>query len=201
MDDIEGVVGLTGPMGAGKSTITGFLREEGVHVIDVDVLVKNLYSVADFQQKITSQWLLDPIHDMKAQMGHIISHDPDQLPILEAMAKPYLDKMIEEAIINARKDHPFVVLDFPLLYESGWDEVCDYIILVTAPRKVREERVMLRPGMTHLKMLVLMDRQLNGDDPKREEESAWTIDTSCDTLDVLRLRVQRIANSLKDFHR
>lgn len=197
--ELTGIVGLTGPMGAGKSTVSKHFASLGIPIVDADLLVKEMYGDEMFCMDLDDEWGLEKGQDVKAQMAAMITQYPERLKRLEEICKPWLDRLIEEAIIKARKDHPFVVFDAPLLYEGGWDKMCEYIILVQASEENRRERIMRRPGMTQAKMLILMDRQLKADDPKRKEDSGWIINTDGSIQETVE-QANRIANSLRKFH-
>lgn len=196
--ELTGIVGLTGPMGAGKSTVSKHFASLGIPVVDADLLVKEMYTDEMFCMDLNDEWGLEKGQDVKAQMAEMITQYPERLKRLEEICKPWLDRLIEEAITKARKDHPFVVFDAPLLYEGGWDKMCEYIILVQASEENRRERIMRRPGMTQAKMLILMDRQLKADDPKRKEDSGWIINTDGSIQETVE-QANRIANSLRKF--
>lgn len=196
--ELTGIVGLTGPMGAGKSTVSKHFASLGIPVVDADLLVKEMYTDEMFCMDLNDEWGLEKGQDIKAQMAEMITQYPERLERLEEICKPWLDRLIEEAITKARKDHPFVVFDAPLLYEGGWDKMCEYIILVQASEENRRERIMRRPGMTQAKMLILMDRQLKADDPKRKEDSGWIINTDGSIQETVE-QANRIANSLRKF--
>lgn len=199
--DIEhaGIVGLTGPMGAGKSTVSKQFAFQGIPIVDADLLVKEMYRDEMFCMDLDDEWGLVKGEDVKAQMAAMITQYPERLKRLEEISRPWLDRLIEEEITKALKDHPFVVFDAPLLYEGGWDKMCEYIILVTASEEARKERIMRRPGMTYAKMLVLMDRQLKADDPTRKEQAGWIINTDGE-LEETKAQADRIAQSLRKFH-
>ena len=196
--ELTGIVGLTGPMGAGKSTVSKHFLSLGIPVVDADLLVKEMYGDEMFCMDLDDEWGIEKGQDVKAQMAEMITQYPERLKRLEEICKPWLDRLIEEAITKARKEHPFVIFDAPLLYEGGWDKMCEYIILVQASEENRRERIMRRPGMTRAKMLILMDRQLKADDPKRKEDSGWIINTDGSIQETVE-QANRIANSLRKF--
>lgn len=167
------LVGLTGGMGAGKSTLVPIIKEAGIPVLDVDLLVKEIYKEEFFCMELDDEWGLIKGEDVKAQMAAMIIQHPDRLDRLEEIIGPWMEAGVEDFVKKNRVEGSFVVLDAPLLFESHWNDICDCVISVLCPIAIRQERVMKRAGMTLEKMTVLMSRQI--DEDERESRSDYVI--------------------------
>lgn len=142
------VIGITGSIGTGKSTFTKYLtRGEGEH-LDADQIAKNLMRpghdahdavVEEFGKKIIDEdGFIRP-----GKLADVVFTDQNKLERLESILHPLvLDKISEK--IN-EKDSSFYAIEAPLLFESGADELCDWIIVVTAPEDKVSERLTDRP--------------------------------------------------------
>lgn len=198
MSYITHTVGLSGGMGAGKSTLVPMFLEQGIPVLDLDMLVKHTYTIEGFLDDLENVWEIDREVDVKAQMAKIVTDDPSQLSRLEEIIGPWLEAGVEE-FVTTRPDHvPFVVLDAPLLFEAKWHDICDFVISVICPREIREERVMRRPGMTREKMEVLMNRQVSDD--FRQACSTHFVHTTGSVEDS-RLELQTAIDDIKEFYK
>jgi dephospho-CoA kinase len=158
------VVGLTGSIGMGKSNAAHVLRRLGVPVHDADGAVHRLMGpggravrkVAEaFPQALAGNRI-----DRKL-LGDLVFGDTPALRRLEAIIHP-LVRQSSRAFLDAaaRRRIRIVVLDIPLLYESGGDKSVDAVIVVSAPRQIQRQRVMARPGMTEDKFRAILARQV-----------------------------------------
>jgi dephospho-CoA kinase len=156
---LQWIVGLTGGMGAGKSTLVEIIKGAGVPVYDVDAAVHALYENSQISDYIGSQIGLEAPVTRQMVAQHITSY-PSLLPIVEEIMMENLECDLQARRMFGEMD-PFLVIDAPLLFEMGWAQHCDFIIAIQCPREIREERVMKRPGMSHDKMKLLMDKQIS----------------------------------------
>jgi dephospho-CoA kinase len=141
------IIGLTGPIGCGKSTIAGMLGDLGGAVIDADALVRDVS--APGQPTLTaiharfgdgvigSSGVLD-----RAALGEIVFADPAALRDLEAIVHPGVRSLVEERLERARREgDPFVVVEAIKLIEGGLAERCDEVWLIDCPAEVQRERL------------------------------------------------------------
>lgn len=148
------VVGLTGSVGMGKSATASMLRTLGIAVHDSDAAVHDSLSPkgSAFSEVIHT---FPKAYNRKNKnidrqvLGKIIFSDPQEKEKLEAIIHPHVWESQRRFIHAAklRRAH-MVVLDIPLLYETGSDKKCDEVIVVTAPDFIQRQRVLRRPGMT-----------------------------------------------------
>lgn len=160
------VVGLTGGMGAGKSTAVAMIKKMVVPVFDSDEAVHRLMRdnremKAVFFRKFPQSLVNDRID--RSVLSGLIRDGLLNVKELEKIIYPFLELELK-AFFARHRYEPVVVLDVPLLFEAGWNKFCDKIIVVTAPAEVLKRRVFARPEMTEEKYRALTARQM----PDRE---------------------------------
>jgi dephospho-CoA kinase len=168
------VVGLTGSIGMGKSNAAHVLRRLGVSVHDADGAVHRLMGPGGWAvRKVAEafpQALAGNRIDRKV-LGDLVFGDTPALRWLEAIIHP-LVRQSSRAFLDAaaRRRIRIVVLDIPLLYESGGDKAVDAVIVVSAPRQIQRQRVMARPGMTEDKFRAILARQVPDAEKRRRAD-------------------------------
>lgn len=185
------VLGLTGSLGMGKSTTARFFAEEGVPLHDADAAVHRLYEgeatplIEAAFPGTTSGGRVDRDKLAKKVLG-----DPAAIKKLEAIIHPLVGRaearFLDEA---ARKDAAVVVLDIPLLFETGADRRCDAVVVVSAPADVQRARAFERPGMTEEKFQAILAKQMP--DAEKRARADFVVDTS-KGFDAARAQVREI---------
>jgi dephospho-CoA kinase len=156
------VLGLTGSIGMGKSTTAAMFRDEGIEVHDADAVVHALYrgQAAPAIEAAFPGTTCDGVVD-RGLLGARVLGDPAALARLEAITHPLVAASRDAFLSEARKNGaPVVVLEVPLLFETGGDRKVDAVVLVTAPEAVQKERVGRRAGMTPERLGVILARQM-----------------------------------------
>ncbi|MEM8796187.1 MAG: dephospho-CoA kinase [Pseudomonadota bacterium] len=171
------ILGLTGSIGMGKSTTADMFRALGVPVHDADRTVHDLYA-SDLAGPIEDAFpgtVKDGVVDRGALAGHVLDK-PAAMKRLEAIVHPAV-RDAEEAFLRRERENgtPVVLLDIPLLFETGGDARVDKIVVVTADPDIQRERVLSRPAMTEEKFDQILSRQLP--DPEKRERADFIIDT------------------------
>ena len=162
------VVGLTGSIGMGKSTTAAMFRARGLPVHDADRAVHRLYA-GEAAHAIEA--LFPGVSDGRdgidrAQLAARVLDSPSALAKLEAVIHPLVRKSEAAFLERARRDaRRLVLLDIPLLFETGRAETLDVVVVVTAEPEVQRARVLARAGMSTEKFERLLARQL----PDREK--------------------------------
>lgn len=141
------ILGLTGGIGSGKSTVSKFFKKEGLKIIDADLIVKKISKQKKLKQelvlKIDKEILNLKKEINKEKLKNIVFNDKEKLEILNKIYHPKIKK--EFCKIKAKYNpKDLIVFDAPLLFESGLDEECDKIILVCVEEKIQINRVMSR---------------------------------------------------------
>jgi dephospho-CoA kinase len=171
------VLGLTGSIGMGKSATAALLRRFGVPVHDADAAVHALYRgrAVPLLKEAFPETVADGVVDREA-LGAAVLGDSNRVRTLEAIIHP-LVREEEEAFLRkaAASGTPLAVLDIPLLFETGAQERCDAVLVVTAPPEVQRARVLARPGMTEEKFAAILAKQLP--DAQKRGQAHFLVDT------------------------
>jgi dephospho-CoA kinase len=174
------VLGLTGSIGMGKSTVGTFFAESGVPLHDADAAVHRLYA-GDAAPLIEAAFP-GTTHDGtvdRARLAARVVGNAEALRRLEAIVHPLVRRDEEQFLAKAEADGAAVaVLDIPLLFETGGDRRCDAVVVVSAPAATQRARVMARPGMTEEKFAGLLAKQMP--DAEKRRRADFIVDTSQD---------------------
>ena len=156
------ILGLTGSVGMGKSTVSQHLREHGIPICDADALVHELYegdAVAPVEAAFPGATAAGKVD--RQQLSAMLLADPSGFKRLEAIVHPLVNAAEHECLRAAHDSGAvLVVLDHPLLMESGKNQRCDATMVVSAPAEVQRQRVLARPGMTPAKLDAILARQM-----------------------------------------
>lgn len=148
------VLGLTGQTGAGKSSVSQYLRQQGCAVIDADqvarsVVEKGSACIADVILAFGCDYLTAEGDLNRRKLAESVFTDREKLKKLNDIMFPYIVERIGESVDAARKgSQDVILLDAPTLFESGCDRFCDKVVSVIATRQSRLERIMARDGLS-----------------------------------------------------
>lgn len=189
------IVGLTGSIGMGKSTVAAMLRELGVPLFDADAEVHRLQAAGGAMLpaiEAAFPGTTGPDGLDRAALGARVFGDSDALKQLEAIVHPAVGAA-QMAFLAAHADAPFVVLDIPLLFEKGGSARVDRIVVVSAPADEQRRRVLARSGMTVDKFEDILARQTP--DAEKRARADHVIDTGV-SLDETRAAVAALVACL-----
>lgn len=173
------VLGLTGSIGMGKSTTAKFFKQKGIPVYDADETVHQLYQDESVIKRITAIFddCLTDNHIDRAKISRQIVQDPAKLVSLEKIVHPLVREKENAFVATHRKNgDKLVVLDIPLLFETGGLERVDKIAVVSAPLEIQRQRVLQRDGWTEEKFQAVLARQIP--DSEKRMRADFIIDTS-----------------------
>ena len=190
-------LGLTGSIGMGKSTTAAMFAEEGVPVWDADQAVHRLY--AEGGAAVAPLAALFPDAEMQGAirrdvLRRLIGEDPAVLPRIEAVVHPLV--VLDRARFIAETPADILLLDVPLLFETGADTGMDASLVVTAPPALQRARVMARPGMTEALFQTLLAKQL----PDRDKRARATHLIETLSLSSVRACVQALIGYIRENH-
>jgi len=162
------ILGLTGSIGMGKSTVARMFEEEGVPVFDADAVVHHLQGregelVAAIEARFPGTTGAEGVN--RTALAERVLAEPEALQNLEGLIHPAVARE-RRAFLARHEAAPLVVLDIPLLFEKGGAGQVDKVVVVSAPWEVQRERVLARPGMTLAKFCQILALQLP-DEEKR----------------------------------
>ncbi len=191
------VIGLTGSIGMGKSTVAQMFAEEGAPAFSSDDAVHELYerggAAVGLVEAAFPGVTKDGAIDRQALSARVVDH-PEAISKLEGIVHP-LVRQAQKDFLQRQRDAGVAaaVLDIPLLFESAGVVRVDKIVVVSAPADVQKARVMARPGMTEEKYAYLLSRQM----PDREKRSRadFVIDTRGD-FDATRAQIRAVLDAL-----
>ena len=149
------VIGITGGIGSGKTTVAGWYHTLGVPVIDADAISRALTAPnGEALPAIREAFGATVFHndgtlDRAALANRVFTEDPAPRTRLNALLHPMIILRVTQALQTLRAaGEPVVLLDVPLLFETGMDKVCDAVLCVTAPDEVRLQRIERRDGIS-----------------------------------------------------
>jgi dephospho-CoA kinase len=158
------ILGLTGSIGMGKSTAAQMFRARGVPVFDADACVHQLQAVGGaalpaIEKAFPGTTSAEGLN--RAKLGAMVFGNPARLRRLEQLMHPLVNAARQQWLAQQRRARKkLVVLDVPLLFEKGGSNLCDYIVVVSAPPHVQAGRVLARPGMTPEKFAAILITQM-----------------------------------------
>lgn len=189
------LLGLTGSIGMGKSTTARLFADEGVPVWDADAAVHRLYQ----GPAVPAIAAIHPAAIVNGQVERAIlrdwiADDETALSQIEAVIHPLVAADREAFIARATAEwEPLVVLDIPLLFETGADADMDASLVVTAPPEVQRARVLARPGMTEDRFQAMLSRQMP--DAEKRARATYVIETL--TIDAARQAVRALIDEIR----
>jgi dephospho-CoA kinase len=193
------VIGLTGSVGMGKSATASMFADAGAPVYDADAEVRRLYAPGGAAvEKVEAAFpgvVVDGAVD-RGRLGERVLGRPEELARLNAIVHPLMGEARAEFFRKARESGAeIVVLDIPLLFETGGERNVDKVVVVSAPEALQTERVLARPGMTEAKLSAL--RAAQTPDVEKRSRAHFIIDTS-QGFDHARKQVDKVLAALRD---
>ena len=193
-------IGLTGSIGMGKSTTARMFADRGVPVWDADAAVHRLYAKGGAAVGPVAQLCPEAIVDGavdRTRLKRWIAAEDGALSRLESTIHPLVAADRAEFLDRAARDGARVVLlDIPLLFETGADTTVDTTVVVSAPAEVQKARVLARPGMTEAHFQTILDRQMP--DAQKQKRADYIIETL--TLEDARAAVDRVLKEIENRH-
>lgn len=157
------IIGLTGGIGSGKTTVARKLMESGIPVYFADLEAKKLMNQPLLAEQIQSKFGTE-VYEKGVLQNQILAakvfSDPNNIAQLNAIVHPAVAQDFQ-AWLLCYQEYKLVVKEVAILFETGGDKNCDYVLLVTAPLETRIQRVMLRDGVTRKQVLNRINLQWN----------------------------------------
>jgi dephospho-CoA kinase len=185
------ILGLTGSIGMGKSTTAKLFEEAGVPVYDADAAVHKIYegeaapAIEAAFPGTTANGKVD-----RDKLSEKVVHDPAAMKRLEQIVHPMLGASRQKFLDDAEQSGaPVVVVDVPLLFETGGEKRVDAVVVVTTTPEVQHQRILARDNMTGEKLKAILARQLP--DAEKRKRADFVVDTS-HGLDPVRARIRDI---------
>ena len=195
-------LGLTGSIGMGKSATATMFAEAGVPVYDADAAVHAIYAkggaaVEPLQARFGDVIVVGAVS--RDKLRAIVLSDPSALRDLEAIVHPLVGQtQLDFREKAAASDAPLMVLDIPLLFETGGDLRCDFTLVVTAPAEVQRARVLARQGMSEAEFEQILAKQTP--DAEKRARADFIVSTAFG-FDFARTHVNAIIDLLSSMER
>jgi dephospho-CoA kinase len=183
---------LTGSIGTGKSAVASMLADMGAHIIDTDRIAREVVepgcpALADIEAEFGRE-VLNPDGTLnREKLRDLIIRDPEMRSKLNAITHPRINAVVMERIVSFGRlnDGMPIIIDVPLLFESGWDRFFPEAIVVYAPVPVQVDRLMARDRLDRKTAELTIDAQMSIEDKK--SRARYVIDNSGGLDDTLKL--------------
>lgn len=192
------LLGLTGSIGMGKSTTAQMFADEGIPVWDADATVHGLYAIGGAAVAPIAHAFPGAVvdgHVDRARLKVALAGRKQSLSLLESIVHP-LTTTARKMFIAEHSDADLIVLDIPLLFETGADAICDAVLVVSAPPHVQRERVLARGTMSPEQLDLILERQLP--DHQKRARAHHVIETL--TLEETRGAVRELIARIRSRH-
>lgn len=196
MTDAPLIVGLTGGIGSGKSTVAAAFRQLGITCVDADQIAREVVKPGTpALQQITAHFGGTILHSdnslNRAALRKIVFGNPAEKNWLESLLHPLIRKTILDRLKSA--DSPYVILESPLLLETDQHQLCAKIIVVDVPQTVQIERASARDENSSAQIQQIIDAQM----PRSERlQRADFVFDNTQALDSIALRVEELHGTL-----
>lgn len=189
-------IGLTGSIGMGKSTTAQMFADLGVPVWDADAAVHRIYAAGGAAVKpVGDVFPMAITHGAvdRGKLKDMMASRDDVLPKIQEIVHP-LVAADREAFLHENAGEDLVLLDIPLLFETGAEKWIDVTVCVTAPQDMQQHRVLSRPGMTKETFDMILSHQMP--DAEKRKKADYVIETV--TMESARDAVAALVKTLKD---
>ena len=191
------IIGLTGSIGMGKSTVADMFERAGIPVFDADAEVRAMQGpdgelLGAIEEAFPGS--TGPEGVDRDALGKLVFGEKEALARLERIVHPAVAAKRAE-FLAANEGAPLLVFDIPLLFERGGHEAVDIVVVVSAPAEIQRERVLARPDMTEQKFEHILSLQVS--DAEKRERADHVIDTGT-TLEQTEAQVIALIESLRE---
>ncbi len=188
------IIGLTGGIGSGKTTVANEFATHGIPVYITDQEAKKLMQSDTVLNQIRTEFGTTVFEDgelIRERLSEIVFNNPDSLSKLNNIVHPAVKQHFRQWLLEHQKD-PYIIYESAILFESGSYKECDFIINVVAPLEIRIKRVIDRDKTTRQKVLERIKNQWN--DEEKSSKSDFIIENT--TKKALNLGIVKILNFL-----
>ena len=169
------VIGLTGGIGTGKSTVSQILKEKKFPVIDLDIISHEVIKFPKVVEKIvenfgkevleynnTGNWIVS-----REKLGRVIFGNREKRLILNSVMHPEILRIMREKILECKKENKIIFVEIQLLFEVQWEKEFDYILLVSAEKETQIKRILSRDKRSKEEALSIINSQMPLDEKKK----------------------------------
>ena len=162
-------IGITGSIACGKSTVSNYLKEKGYTIIDADKLGHIALTSDEVKEKLKKSFgltILENNEISREKLGKLVFGNDENLKILNSIVHPYIRKIILQLQENHR-DERFVFLDIALLFEAGFEDLVEKIIVVHVDEKIQVARLMSRNALSKEQAMFRIESQMSSNDKSK----------------------------------
>ena len=172
------VIGLTGGIGTGKSTVSQILKEKNFPVIDLDIISHEVIKFPKVVEKIvenfgkevleynnTGNWIIS-----REKLGRVIFGNREKRLILNSIMHPEILRIMREKILECKKENKIIFVEIQLLFEVQWEKEFDYILLVSAEKETQIKRILARDKRSKEEALSIINSQMPLDEKKKRSD-------------------------------
>ncbi len=191
------ILGLTGGIGTGKSTVANMLKKKGIPVVDTDLISREVIEYPEIIEKIKLE-ISNEVFDFnnkldRKKMSEIVFENQEKLKKLNEIMHPEILKKMWLEVEKLKKNHKIIVLDIPLLFEINMEKEVDKILLIYASKEIQLKRIMERDCRSREEAIKIINSQI----PlyKKREKSDYIIQNN-DSLENLEKKLEKILEKL-----
>lgn len=191
------ILGLTGGIGTGKSTVANMLKKKGIPVVDTDLISREVIEYPEIIEKIKLE-ISNEVFDFnnkldREKMSEIVFENQEKLKKLNKIMHPEILKKMWLEVEKLKKNHKIIVLDIPLLFEINMEKEVDKILLIYASKEIQLKRIMERDCRSREEAIKIINSQI----PlyKKREKSDYIIQNN-DSLENLEKKLEKILEKL-----
>lgn len=191
------ILGLTGGIGTGKSTVANMLKGKGIPVVDTDLISREVIEYPEIIEKIKLE-ISNEVFDFnnkldRKKMSEIVFENQEKLKKLNEIMHPEILKKMWLEVEKLKKNHKIIVLDIPLLFEINMEKEVDKILLIYASKEIQLKRIMERDCRSREEAIKIINSQI----PlyKKREKSDYIIQNN-DSLENLEKKLEKILEKL-----
>lgn len=191
------ILGLTGGIGTGKSTVANMLKGKGIPVVDTDLISREVIEYPEIIEKIKLE-ISNEVFDFnnkldRKKMSEIVFENQEKLKKLNKIMHPEILKKMWLEVEKLKKNHKIIVLDIPLLFEINMEKEVDKILLIYASKEIQLKRIMERDCRSREEAIKIINSQI----PlyKKREKSDYIIQNN-DSLENLEKKLEKILEKL-----
>lgn len=194
------VLGLTGGIATGKSTADEFFKKKNIPIIDSDLIAHNIMDVGKPAWKqVRDTFGLEYINPdqtvNRKKLGNLVFNNSAELKKLNDITHPLIYQEIQEKIKKEKdKKTPLVIVDAPILFETGGQNYCDKTLVISLPEDLQVKRLMARNNLTKKEALSRINSQMPL--AKKEKLATFVVDNA-GTIEELECKLEKLLNEIK----
>ena len=162
-------IGITGSIACGKSTVSNYLREKGYIIIDADKLGHIALTSDEVKEKLKKSFgyiILENNEISREKLGKLVFGNNENLKVLNSIVHPYIRKIILQ-LQEKHRDERLVFLDIALLFEAGFEDLVEKIIVVHVDEKIQLARLMSRNALSKEQAMFRIESQMSSNDKSK----------------------------------